>query len=84
MPRLCKCLQIQSEALGNELCIQAKKEEAESQEAIKAQSESIKQLEKNESELLDKHRTVGTQRSKLERELHQVTEDAQASRYLVL
>ena len=73
----------QSKTPGDEACVQATKEVSEAEKAMGAQSQSIKELEKHESEILDKHRTVGTQRAKLERELHQVTEDAQASRYFV-
>jgi hypothetical protein len=44
------------------------------------QSQEIRNLEKAEGELQSEHRFVATQRAKLEKELHKVTEEAQASR----
>lgn len=64
--------------------MQASKEVKEAETAEQEQAQEIRALEKRESDVLDEHRLVSTQRAKLQKDLNQVTEEAQASRYALL
>lgn len=61
--------------------MQATRDVKEAEAAEQTQSQDIRKLDLQESDLLDEHRLVGTRRAKLDKDLQRVTEDAQASRY---
>lgn len=60
--------------------MQAAKAVKEAEAAEQKQAQDIRTLEEHEQSVLDEHRFVSTQRGKLQKELNQVTEEAQASR----
>ena len=55
----------------------------EAEAAEQKQAQEIKALEKQESSVLDEHRRVSTLRMNLQKDLDQVTEEAQTSRCVV-
>lgn len=60
--------------------MQAAQDVKEAEAAEQKQAQEIRKLDQSEADVLDEHRVIATQRTKLEKELDKVTEEAQASR----